>query len=207
MEDLRHLYSLPYDPHRPVVCIDERPCFLIGDVLMPVPMEAGQPKRVHYEYEQHGSCTVFLAVEPLTGRRWVQVYKQRTGQEYALFMQYLAQHFKAAQKIVLVQDNLSTHTPASFYAHLRPTQALKVMMAFEFHFTPVKSRWLNMAEIELSALSRQCLARRIASQIELEREVRIWAKKRTQRTVKVTWQFSIQSARQKFAGKYPMTTS
>ncbi len=207
MENVLHLYDLPYDPLRPVVCVDERPCFLIGDVLTPLPMEAGKTKRVHYEYEKNGSCTVFMAVEPLTGKRWVQVYKQRTGKEYALFMEYLAEQFKQAKKIIVVQDNLGTHTTASFYAHLKPNVALKLMIGYEFHFTPVKSSWLNMAEIELSTLSRQCLNRRIKHQSDLEREVKTWAKERNKRCVKINWQFSIKSARTKFADKYPKTTS
>jgi hypothetical protein len=170
-------------------------------------MEVGKTKRVHYEYEKNGSCTVFVAVEPRTGQRWVQVYKQRTGKEYALFMQYVAQQFKNVEKIVVVQDNLGTHTTTSFYAHLKPCIALKLMNSYEFHFTPVKSSWLNMAEIELGAFSRQCLNRRIKYQVDLEREVKVWAKERNQRCVKINWQFSIKSARQKFATKYPKITS
>lgn len=207
MENVLHLYDLPYDSLRPVVCVDERPCFLIGDVLMPLPMEAGKTKRVHYEYEKNGSCTVFMAIEPLTGQRWVQVYKQRTGKEYALFMEYLAEQFKKAKKIIVVQDNLGTHTTASFYAHLKPNIALKLMTGYEFHFTPVKSSWLNIAEIELSALSRQCLNRRIKHQADLEREVKTWVKERNKRCIKINWQFSIKSARTKFADRYPKITS
>lgn len=207
MEDVLHLYGLPYNPKRPLVCVDERPCFLIGDVLTPLPMEAGKTKRVHYEYEKNGSCTVFIAVEPLTGRRWVKVYQQRTGREYALFMQYVAAQFKNVEKIVVVQDNLGTHTAASFYAHLEVNQALKLMKGFEFHFTPVKSSWLNMAEIELSALSRQCLSRRIGNQVDLEREVKAWVKDRNQCGVRIDWQFSIRLARKKFVKKYPKIIS
>jgi DDE superfamily endonuclease len=151
MEDVLFLYDLPYDPLHPVVCVDERPCFLIGDVLTPLPIEVGKTKRIHYEYEKNGSCTVFVAVEPLTGQRWVQVYKQRTGKEYALFMQYVAEQFKNAKKIVVVQDNLGTHSISSFYAHLKPSQALKLITSYEFHFTPVKSSWLNMRPRPLGA--------------------------------------------------------
>ena len=165
--------------------VKKRPCFLIGDVLTPIPMEAGQPKREHYEYKKNGCCTVFLACEPLTGKRWVRVYKQRTGKEYAEFMQYVAKQFQEAAKIVLVQDNLATHSSNSFYAHLAASQAFDLAQRFEMQYTPAKSSWLNMAELELSVLSRQCLNRRIGSMVELEREVRAWAKERNVAYVKV----------------------
>jgi hypothetical protein len=203
MEDILHLYSLPYNPKRPLIVFDERPCFLIGDVLTPIPMEAGHPKREHYEYAKNGSCTVFLAFEPATGQRWVKVFEKRSGLEYAKFMQYVSDQFKDVEKIVLVQDNLSTHSMNSFYSHLKPDLAFKLVQKFEFHFTPVKSSWLNMAELELSALSRQCLNRRIGSMAELEREVKAWVQARNKARVTVDWQFSIGLAREKFAAKYP----
>ena len=204
MEDILHQYSLPYNPKRPVVVFDERPCFLIGDVIQPIPMESGSPKLEHYEYEKHGCCTVFLAFEPLTGRRWVKVFRQRSGLEYTLFMQYLSQKFKGVEQIVLVQDNLSTHSTGSFYAHLKPSVALRLAQRFEFHFTPIKSSWLNMAELELSVLSRQCLKRRIPSMEFLEREVNAWVKARNKARVMVKWQFSVELARVKFSAKYPL---
>jgi DDE superfamily endonuclease len=146
MEDILYLYSLPYNPSRPLIVFDERPCFLIGDVLTPIPMEAGMPKREHYEYAKNGSCTVFLAFQPATGQRWVKVFEKRSGLEYAKFMQYVSDQFKRqdVEKIVLVQDNLATHSMNSFYSHLKPDQAFKLVQKFEFHFTPVKSSWLNM---------------------------------------------------------------
>ncbi len=207
MEDVLHLYSLPYNPKRPLLVFDERPCFLIGDVLTPIPMESGMPKREHYEYAKNGSCTVFLAFEPATGQRWVKVFEKRTGLEYAKFMQYISDQFKDVEKIVLVQDNLSTHSMNSFYSHLKPDVAFKLVQKFEFHFTPVKSSWLNMAELELSALSRQCLNRRIGSMAELEREVKAWVRARNKARVTVDWQFSIKLAREKFAAKYPVITN
>jgi DDE superfamily endonuclease len=207
MEDILHLYGLPYNPNRPLLVFDERPCFLIGDVLTPIPMEAGHPKREHYEYAKNGSCTVFLAFEPATGQRWVKVFEKRSGLEYAKFMQYVSDQFKDVEKIVLVQDNLSTHSMNSFYSHLKPDVAFRLVQKFEFHFTPVKSSWLNMAELELSALSRQCLNRRIGRMAELEREVKAWVRARNKACVKVDWQFSIGLAREKFAAKYPMITN
>ena len=196
MENILHLYGLPYNPDRPLLVFDERPCFLIGDVLTPIPMEAGHPKPEHYEYAKNGSCTVFLAFEPATGRRWVkartarqvlsceqEVFEKRSGLEYAKFMQYVSDQFKDVEKIVLVQDNLSTHSMNSFYSQLKPDLAFKLVQKFEFHFTPVKSSWLNMAELELSALSRQCLNRRIGSMVELEREVKAWVRARNKARV------------------------
>ena len=207
MEDILHLYSLPYNPKRPLIVFDERPCFLIGDVLTPIPMEAGMPKREHYEYAKNGCCTVFLAFEPGTGQRWVKVFEKRTGLEYAKFMQYISDQFKDVEKVVLVQDNLATHSMNSFYSHLKPDVAFKLAQRFEFHFTPVKSSWLNMAELELSALSRQCLNRRIGSMAELEREVKAWVRVRNKARVTVDWQFSIKLAREKFVAKYPVITN
>jgi hypothetical protein len=207
MEDILHLYGLPYNPNRPLLVFDERPCFLIGDVLTPIPMEAGMPKREHYEYAKNGSCTVFLAFEPATGQRWVKVFEKRTGFEYAKFMQYISDQFKDAEKVVLVQDNLATHSMNSFYSHLKPAAAFKLVQKFEFHFTPVKSSWLNMAELELSALSRQCLNRRIEGMVELEGEVKAWVRARNKACVTVDWQFSIGLAREKFAAKYPAITN
>ena len=188
----------------PVVCMDERPCFLIGDVLTPIPIEPGKVKRQHYEYKKNGSCSLFIAVEPLTGKRFIKVYKQRTGKEYADFMQYVAGQYPNAKKIRIVQDNLSTHSTNMFYAHLKPETAFRLAQRFEMHYTPAKSSWLNMAEIELSALARQCLSRRIGTQEKLESEVKVWVKERNKAEVKIKWQFSIADARDKFKNKYPL---
>ncbi len=205
MEHLLHLYALPYDPEYPLVCFDERPCFLIEDVLTPLPLEPGQPKREHYAYRKNGSCSLFVAVEPATGQRWVQVYPRRSGREYARFMQYLSRQFPQAKRIRLVQDNLSTHSPASFYAHLPAQEAFALMERLEWNYTPPKASWLNLVEIELSALSRQCLQRRIGAQEAFEREVRAWVAERNRRRVTVRWQFTLQDARQKFAKRYPIS--
>jgi hypothetical protein len=198
------LYDLPYNRLCPVVCIDERPCYLIDNILTPIPMEEGKPKREDYEYKKNGSCTVFIAVEPLTGKRFIQVYKQRTGKEYTKFMQYLAKQYPEAQRLQLVQDNLSTHSPNMFYTHLKPEIAFELSQRFQMHYTPAKSSWLNMAEIELSTLARQCLKRRIGTQDKLEIEVKAWVKARNKAKVKINWQFSIKDAREKFKNKYPL---
>jgi hypothetical protein len=205
MENILGLYSCGYNPKRPVICFDEGPCFLIGQVITPLPIEVGKHKTKpqHYEYEKNGSCTVFAAFEPHTGRRWIRVFARRSGKEYAQFMRFLAKQFPHAEKIVLIQDNLSTHSPASFYAQLKPPQAFMLMQRFEWHFTPTKASWLNMIEIELSALARQCLNRRIATQAKLQAEVSTWVKQRNLGKVTIHWQFSIPKARKKFAGRYP----
>ncbi len=199
-----HLYELPYDPKRPLICVDERPCQLIDDILVPLPMEPGQSKREDYHYQRNGVCTVFIAFEPLRGRRWVQVRKQRTKKDYAAFMQDLAQHYPQADQLVIVQDNLNTHSPGSFYAAFTPEQAFALAQRFEMHYTPTQASWLNMVEIELSILSKQCLDRRIGDMQTLEREVLAWAKARNAKRATVHWQFTQNKARDKFKRFYPV---
>ena len=200
METVLHTYSLPYNPKRPVLCFDERPCFLIGDVLQPLPMSKGQSQREDYQYEKHGSCCVLLAFEPHTGRRWLKVYTQRTAKEYTHFMRYLTGQFPNAESITLVQDN--THHPGSFYSQLDPHKAFALAQRFTWIYTPKHASWLNMVELEFSALARQCLNRRISSQALLEKETLAWAKARNKAQVKVSWQFSIQTARTKLHRHY-----
>ena len=197
------LYEQPYDPHYPLICFDERPCQLIGDVLVPLPMEPGKPKRQDYQYQRHGVCTLFMAFEPLSGWRFVQVRQQRTKKDYAQFMQALAQQFPQAKKIRLIQDNLNTHSPGSFYEAFRPHQAFALAQRFEMHYTPKKASWLNMVEIELSVLSKQCLDRRIADIETLRREVLAWVKARNAKRATVHWQFTKSKARCKFKKFYP----
>jgi DDE superfamily endonuclease len=170
MEDLLWLYGLPLDPLHPVVCFDERPCFLIGDVAQPLALKAGEPLKERYEYQKNGSCSLLAALEPLTGKRVAQVYGQRTKREYALCCRELSQAYPEAKKIRLVQDNLNTHGTSAFYETFGPEEAFALAQRFEFHYTPKKGSWLNLIEIEFSALARNCLNRRIASQGELERE-------------------------------------
>ena len=153
MEDVLHHYQLPSDPQRPLLCFDERPCFLIADVGGLLPLSPGKAKRYHYEYHKNGSCCVFLAFEPHTGLRYVEVRERRTAQDYAEFMQtVLAQHYPEVASIRLVQDNLNTHTPGSFYEVLPPAEAFALAQRFEPYYTPKKGSWLNMAEIEFAAL-------------------------------------------------------
>lgn len=204
MEDVLGVYERPYDPKQPQICFDERPCQLIDDVLVPLPMKPGQPKREGYQYKRNGVCTVFIAFEPLTGWRFVQVRKQRTKKDYAEFMQAIAQYFAQAEKIVIVQDNLNTHNPSSFYTILEPEQALNLAARFEMHYTPTKASWLNMVEIELSILSKQCLDRRIADIETLEREVLAWVELRNAKRATIDWQFTQNKARDKFQKFYPI---
>lgn len=207
MEDILHLYNLPFDETRPVVCFDELPVQLLGEVVVPLEMRAGQPKRVDYEYERHGACSLLVAFEPLTGERLVETSKQRTTADYCRFMQRVAAIYPKAEKIVLVQDNLNTHHASSFYENLSAAEAFALAQRFEMHYTPKKGSWLNMAELELSALSRICLSRRIPSMEELDREIQSLVKERNQSKVKVEWQFSIANAREKLSRHYEKVQS
>jgi DDE superfamily endonuclease len=202
MEDLLWLYAQPYDRLYPLVCFDERPCFLIGDLLEPLAVAKGQIRKEHYAYERHGSCALLAAIEPLTGRRLAQVHPQRTKKEYALFCQALAALYPEAKKIRLVQDNLNTHNASSFYENLPAQEAFALAQRFEFHYTPKSASWLNMIECEFSALARQCLNRRIATIKQLEKEVLAIIKERNEKKIKINWQFSIESARNKLNRHY-----
>lgn len=202
MEDLLHLYSLPLDEQRPVVCFDELPVQLLGEVVAPLPMKAGRAERFDYEYERGGTAVLLVAFEPLTGRRLVETSRRRTKADYCRFMQRVAEMFPRAEKVVLVQDNLNTHNASSFYEHLPAEQAFALARRFEMHYTPKKGSWLNVAELELSALSRICLSRRIPSVEELDREVQALVTERNELKVKVEWQFSISQAREKLSRHY-----
>jgi DDE superfamily endonuclease len=203
MEDVLYQYALPADPRRPRICFDERPCFLIGDVGAILPMSPGKAKRYHYEYEKHGSCCVFLAFEPHTGFRYVDVRARRRAADYAAFMQQLLhKHYAHVERIRLVQDNLNTHTPGSLYEVLPPSDAFELSQRFEPHYTPKKGSWLNMAEIEFAALSTQCLDRRLPSFDALRREVLAWADTRNRARQTVHWTFSQNDARQKLQRHY-----
>lgn len=202
MEHLLWLYSLPYDPRYPVVCYDERPCFLIGDRVEPLALQKGQIRKEHYAYEKLGSAALLAAIEPLTGRRLAQVHPHRTKKEYTLFCQALAEAYPEASKIRLVQDNLNTHDVSAFYENLPADQAWALAQRFEFHFTPRSASWLNMIEIEFSALARLCLDRRIPTFDQLETEILAFFHDRESRQVKINWQFSIPAARRKLNSHY-----
>ena len=202
MEHLLGLYARPYDPRYPVVCFDERPCFLIGEVMDPVPLKPGQVPKEHYAYEKYGSCALLAAIEPLTGQRLAQVHARRTKREYTLFFQALAARYPEAVKIQLVQDNLNTHNASSFYEYLPAEDAFALAQRFEFHYTPKSASWLNMIEIELSALARGCLHQRIPTQAQLEQEVLALVQERHNQRIRINWQFSLEAARDKFQRHY-----
>lgn len=202
MEVLLALYSLPYDPDYPVICYDERPCFLIGETVEPLVMRSGRVRKEHYAYEKLGSCALLAAIEPLTGQRLAQVHPQRTKREYTLFCQTLAAKYPHVIKIRMVQDNLNTHDASAFYENLPADEAFALAERFEFYFTPKSASWLNMIEIEFSALSRQCLNRRIPTIEKLEREILALVTERTAQHIQIDWQFSIQSARSKLNRHY-----
>ncbi len=185
---------IPMMQHYPVVCFDERPCFLIEDTIAPLPTQEGKIAKEHYSYKKTESCALLAAIEPLAGKRIAQVYEQRTKKEYTHFMQHLAESYPDAKKIIVVQDNLNTHQTASFYDHLPADQARALAGRFEFHYTPKGASWLNMIEIEFSALSKQCLSgRRIATKELLEQQLKAIIKDRNDKGIKIHWQFSIQS--------------
>ena len=202
MEQLLWLYSLPYDPDYPLFCFDERPCFLIGDIVATSSLQSGQVRKEHYAFEKLGSCALLAAIQPLTGYRLGQVHARRTKKEYTLFMQALAAAFPQAVKLRVVQDNLNTHDVSAFYEHLPAAEARTLAERFEFFYTPKSASWLNMIEIEFSALARQCLNRRIPSREDLDREVMAWLAERMAKGIKIDWQFSIQNARTKLNSHY-----
>jgi len=202
MEDILDLYEEAYDPKRPVICIDERPCQLIDDVVAPIPMKPGKPKKEDNEYERNGTCSVFIAFEPLTGWRYLEVRNQRTKVDYAEFMDTVSEMYADADVLRVVQDNLNTHTYGSFYSAFHAEKARELKNRFEFHYTPKKGSWLNMAEIELSALARQCLDRRIGDIKTLEREAKAWEQKRNQQKIMIQWRFTTNHAREKLKRHY-----
>lgn len=207
MEDVLYLYNLPLDEKRPLICFDEMPVQLLGEVAAPLPMKKGQSARFDYESEREGTAVLLVAFEPLTGRRIVETRRQRTKSEYCRFMQRVAEMFPQAARIMLVQDNLNTHNASSFYENLEPADAFSLAQRFEMHYTPKKGSWLNIAELELSALSRICLSRRISSIEELDREVQAIVKERNELEIKVEWQFTITQAREKLSRHYEKVKS
>lgn len=202
MEQLLWLYLQPYDPKHPVVCFDERPCMLIGEELDPRPLQRGRVAKEHYAYQRNGSCALLATIEPLTGKRLAQVQARRTKKEYTQFCQALAQAYPEAEKIRLVQDNLNTHNASAFYEHLPAAEAFALAQRFEFYYTPKSGSWLNMIEIEFSALARQCLNRRIPTQERLAQEVLACLQERDAKRIKIDWQFSLEKARDKLDSHY-----
>jgi len=204
MEDVLEVYHRPYDEKRPLVALDEASKQLVGEVVQPLPPEPGQPERFDYEYVRNGTANLFMISEPLLGWRAVQVTERRTAKDYAEVLRWLAEDVHPdAEAIVLVQDNLNTHALASLYEAFAPERARRLAERFEVHYTPKHGSWLNVAEIELSVLARQCLGRRIESAEELRREVGAWEAERNERAVEVRWRFTTAEARIKLHRLYP----
>jgi hypothetical protein len=204
MEDVLEVYTRPYDPQRPVVCLDETSKQLISEKAPPVPAVPGESARYDYEYAREGVANLFMLFAPLAGQRDVLVTERRTRKDYAECLRLLSDEtYPEVAKIVLVQDNLNTHSPASLYEAFAPAEAKRLAERFEFHYTPKHGSWLNMAEIEFSILGRQCLSRRIADAADLRRETAAWEAIRDGAVTSVNWQFKTEDARIKLRRLYP----
>jgi len=205
MEDVLEVYHRPYDPRHPVVGLDETSKQLVGEVERPVPASPGQVARYDYEYTREGVANLFMMSEPLAGRRQVSVTDRRTAKDFAECLRQLSDElYRDAEKIVLVTDNLNTHSAASLYEAFEPAEAKRLSDRFEFHYTPKHGSWLNVAEIELSILTRQCLSRRIDKVDTLRREVQAWAESRNAHHKTIDWQFTTDDARIKLKRLYPV---
>ena len=203
MEHVLDIYKRPYDPDYPVVCMDETPRQLIRETRLPRPARPGRLVRYDFEYARCGVYNVFLASEPLAGRRWVRITGHKTRSDWAGFIRELAGHYPTAKKILLVMDNLNTHKSGSLYQAFPPGEAKRLWDRFEFVYTPRHGSWLNMAEIELNVLSRQCLNRRLDDMTQVTAEINAWKARRDNRQAKVQWHFSTDDARIKLRRLYP----
>lgn len=204
MEDVLSVYLRPYDPMYPVVCMDESSKQLVGEVARPIPMAPGHPVLKDDEYVRNGVAEIFMAVEPLAGFREVQITERRTMEDWAVFIRSLVDgRYAAAQRIVLVMDNLNTHGTASLYEAFPAAEALRITQRLEIHYTPKHGSWLNVAEIELSVFKRQCLPERIPEIGEMRRMTKAWNLERNSRQAKVDWQFTAEDARIKLKRLYP----
>lgn len=207
MEDVLELYAQPYDARRPTVGFDETNKQLIKETRTPLPRQVGQVERYDYEYERNGTANLFMTVEPLTGVRFVDVTDQRTKIDFAHQMKKLVDvHYPQAEVIRVVLDNLNTHTKAALYEAFEAQEARRLVEKLEFHYTPKHGSWLNMAEIELAVLDKQCLSRRLADQPTLRQEVAAWQAARNQQRAKIKWCFDVTKARTKLKKLYPPTS-
>ena len=205
MEDVLEVYHQPYDEKRPLVCLDEASKQLIGETVQPLPAEPGQPERFDYEYVRNGTANLFMISEPLLGWRAVQVTERRTAKDFAEVLRWLVEDLHPeAERIVLVVDNLNTHKLASLYEAFPPEQARRIGEKLEIHHTPKHGSWLNMAEIELSVLARQCLDQRLESTDKLRQKVEAWESERNEQQVEIKWQFTTADARIKLHRLYPV---
>jgi hypothetical protein len=204
MEDVLDVYKRPYNSKRPQVCLDERPKQLLAEARKPLAVSAGQPARYDYEYRRNGVANIFMMFEPLAGKRYVKVTQQRTKMDFAECVRILVDEiYPHAEQIVLVMDNLNTHTKASLYEAFEPVEAKRIADKLEIHYTPKHGSWLNMAEIEMSVMARQCLVERMGTTERLETEAMSWAEKRNAKESKVDWRFTTADARIKLKRLYP----
>ena len=198
MEDVLDVYELPYNPARPVVCMDEKPYQLLGDVREPLPMRPGDDQKIDSEYKRNGTCSIFAFVEPLGGKHHVSVHEHRTAIDWAHEIKYLSDvMFPDAEKIILVMDNLNTHKAASLYKAFPPAEARRIIKRLEIHYTPKHGSWLDMAEIELNVMTRQCLSRRIDTIARLKSELSAWETECNRDKTKIRWHFQTGDAREK----------
>jgi len=203
MEMVLDVYKRPFDPRFPVICMDESPKQLIAETKVPIPASPGQSAKYDYEYERFGVCNIFMACEPLAGKRMVKITERKTKKDWAYFLEGIAAKYESAEKITLVMDNLNTHTPGSLYEAFQPDKAKALWDRFEFVYTPKHGSWLNMAEIELNVLTGQCLNRRIDDIEVVRKEVLAWQEARNNKNAKVNWQFTTEDARIKLSRLYP----
>lgn len=202
MEEVLDIYALPYDPTFPVICLDEKSVQLLDHVYAPLPLAPGFPVRIDHEYQRYGTVNMFIEFEPHLGQRTVTVTERRTAQDFVARLQALDQRYPMATKIRLIQDQLSTHSPAALYQCLCAEEANRLKKRFEWIYTPKHASWLNMAEMEWSVLERQCLGRRIASAEKLETEIKSWEGERNRAAEKIKWQFTTERARTKMQRQY-----
>ena len=202
MENVLDVYKRPYSPDYPVVCMDESPKQLIGETRVTNRMKDGS-KLIDYEYSRKGVCNIFMANEPLAGKRMVKITKQKTKRDWAEFIKDISEIYADAKKITLVMDNLNTHKPSSLYERFSPEEAKRIWDQFEFIFTPKHGSWLNMAEIELNVLNGQCLNRRIDNIETVIKEVETWQNHRNIKNAKINWRFTTKDSRIKLKRLYP----
>lgn len=203
MENVLDEYKRPYDEKNPLVCMDESPKQLIGEIREEIRMECGSEKKIDSEYVRNGVCEIFIATEPLSGKRIVKVTKTRTKKDWAEFIKEVSENYKEAAKITLVMDNLNTHCAGSLYDTFKPEEAKNILDRFKFVYTPKHGSWLNMAEIELNVLQNQCLNRRIADIETVKKEVKAWGNARNNKKAKINWRFTSKDARIKLKRLYP----
>ena len=204
MEEVLDVYKRPYDPKRPQVCFDERPKQLISEVRQPLALTLGRPARYDYEYRRNGVANLFMMFEPIANKRHIRVTERRTKKDWAQCVKLLCDDiYPDAEVIVLVLDNLNTHTKASLYEVFEPAEAKRLADKLEIHYTPKHGSWLNMAEIEISVMSRQCLKERMENIQELERQAKAWEEQRNNKGTKIDWRFTTEDARIRLKRLYP----